>query len=138
MIGAGSAANGAFRVYDSRDGKGVNVQLSLLNALPGTYLITLHERGNCKSANLFSAGPAWAPEGAGRTPDALMPPYSTDTDGDIHSYGVYIPGVRVDGPQSLRGRVVVIQYGRGVSNAEPGVPNKRMACGVLEYAKPLI
>ncbi|MEO6564394.1 MAG: hypothetical protein ABIO63_00015 [Casimicrobiaceae bacterium] len=138
MTGAGSAAKGTFRVYDSRDGAGVNVQLSLSNALPGTYLITLHEKGNCRSANLYSAGPAWAPAATGRTPDKLFPPYSTDTEGDIHNYGAYIPGARVDGgPQSLVGKVVIVQYGHGVSNAEPGLPNKRMACGVLEYAKPI-
>jgi len=138
MTGAGSAASGYFRVYDSRDGAGVNVQLSLLNALPGTYLITLHEKGNCRSANLFSAGPAWAPAATGRTPDKLLTPYSTDSEGDIHNYGAYIPGAHVDGgPQSLVGKVVVVQYGYGVSNAEPGLPNRRMACGVLEYAKPI-
>ncbi len=139
MTGVGSAAKGYFRVYDSRDGAGVNVQLTLLNALPGTYLITLHEKGNCRSANLFSAGPAWAPAATGRAPDKLMTPYSTDTEGDIHNYGTYIPGAHVDGgPESLVGKVVIIQYGYGVSNAEPGLPNKRMACGVLEYAKPIL
>jgi hypothetical protein len=33
--------------------------------------------------------------------------------------------------------VVVVQFGHGVSDAEPGLPNKRMACGVLEYVKPI-
>jgi Cu/Zn superoxide dismutase len=137
MSGVGSSASGFFRAYDARDGSGVNVQLSLLNALPGTYRITLHERGNCKSPNLFSAGPAWAPASSGRTPGELLPVYSTDTEGDIHNYGAFLRGVHVDGPQGLVGKVVVIQYGYGVSNAEPGLPNKRMACGVLEYAKPI-
>jgi Cu/Zn superoxide dismutase len=137
MTGVGSSASGFFRVYDARDGSGVNVQLTLLNALPGTYRITLHERGNCKSQNLFSAGPAWAPAGSGRTPGDLLPVYSTDTEGDIHNYGAFLRGVHVDGPQGLVGKVVVVQYGHGVSNAEPGLPNKRMACGVLEYAKPI-
>lgn len=137
MVGVGSTATGFFRVFDAKDGTGVNVQLTLLNSLPGTYLITLHERGNCKSPNLFSAGPAWAPPGSGKSPGDLMPAYFTDSEGDIHNYGAFIRGVHVEGPQGLVGKVVVVQFGRGVSDAEPGLPNKRMACGVLEFVKPL-
>lgn len=137
MTGVGSTAKGAFRVFDARDGSGVNVQLTLINSLPGTYLITLHERGNCRSPNLFSAGPAWAPSDSGKSPGDLLPPYATDTEGDIHNYGAFIRGVHVDGPQGLVGKLVVVQFGRGVSDAEPGLPNKRMACGVLEYVKPI-
>jgi Cu/Zn superoxide dismutase len=137
MKGTGSTASGSFRVFDAKDGSGVNVQLTLLNSLPGTYLITLHERGNCRSPNLFSAGPAWAPPGSGKSPGDLLPTYSTDSEGDIHNYGAFIRGVHVDGPDGLVGKVVVVQFGRGVSDAEPGLPNKRMACGVLEYVKPI-
>ncbi len=137
MLGSGSRAQGAFRVFDAKDGSGVNVQLTLLNSLPGTYLITLHERGNCKSPNLFSAGPAWAPPGSGKTPADLLPAYSTDSEGDIHNYGAFIRGAHVDGPEGLAGKVVVIQFGPRVSDAIPGLPNKRMACGVLEFVKPL-
>ncbi len=137
MLGVGSTARGAFRVFDAKDGSGVNVQLTLINTLPGTYLITLHERGNCKSPNLLSAGPAWSPPGSGKSPGDLMPTFSTNSDGDVKNFGAFIRGVHVDGPQGLVGRVVVVQFGYGVSNAEPGLPNKRMACGVLEYVKPL-
>jgi Cu/Zn superoxide dismutase len=137
MTGTGSTATGAFRVYDAKDGSGVNVQLTLINSLPGTYLITLHERGNCKSPNLFSAGPAWAPPGSGKAPGDLLPTFSTDSEGDLHNYGAFIRGVHVDGPDGLVGKLVVVQFGRGVSDAEPGLPNKRMACGVLEYIKPV-
>ena len=137
MVGTGSTASGSFRVYDSKDGSGVNVQLSLINSLPGTYLITLHERGNCRSPNLFSAGPAWAPPGSGKAPGELMPTFSTDSEGDLHNYGAYIRGAHVDGPHGLVGKLVVVQFGRGVSDAEPGLSNKRMACGVLEYINPL-
>lgn len=137
MVGVGSTARGAFRVFDAKDGSGVNVQLTLINTLPGTYLITLHERGNCKSPNLLSAGPAWSPAGSGKSPGDLMPTFSTDSEGDLHNYGAFIRGVHVDGPQGLVGKVVVVQFGYGVSDAAPGLPNKRMACGVLEYVKPL-
>ncbi len=137
MTGSGSTATGSFRVYDAKDGSGVNVQLTLINALPGTYLITLHERGNCRSPNLFSAGPAWAPPGSGKTPADLLPTFSTNSDGDMQNYGAFIRGAHVDGPQGLVGKVVVVQFGRGVSDAEPGLPNKRMACGMLEYVKPI-
>lgn len=130
LKGTGSAATGTVRIVDFRDG--VAVQVSIYNMLPGTYRIALHERGNCSSPNLFSAGPAWAPPESGRTPENLLPQFSTDTEQDVKQYVAFFKGARVSGPLSLRGRSVVIHHGNTISEALPGLPNNRMACGVLD------
>lgn len=128
-----SAATGTVRIVDFRDG--VSLQLALYNVLPGTYRIALHERGNCSSPNLFSAGPAWAPPDSGRTPEDLLPPFYVDTEQDIKQYVANIKGARVSGPQSLKGRSVVIHHGNTITEALPGLPNNRMACGVLDVIR---
>ena len=131
LRGTGSAATGTVRIFDYRDG--VVLQLSLFNMPVGTYRVALHERGNCRSPNLFSAGPAWAPPGAGKPPADLLPPFLTDTQGNIPSYTAFIKGARVDGPQTVRGRAVVIHWGNTIADAFPGQPNHRLACGVLDF-----
>ncbi|MCC7326636.1 MAG: superoxide dismutase family protein [Burkholderiales bacterium] len=130
LKGTGSAATGTVRVSDYRDG--VSLQMTLYNVLPGTYRIALHERGNCTSPNLFSAGPAWAPPDSGKAPGDLLPEFSVDTGGDMKGYVASFKGGRVSGPQSLAGRSVVIHHGYTLSEALPGLPNNRMACGVLQ------
>lgn len=130
-----SAATGVVRVFDSRDG--VAIQMSLYSVPFGTYRVALHERGNCSSPNLFSAGPAWAPAGSGKSPDDLLPQFYTNTEGEMTSYNAFIKGARVEGPLSLRGRVVVVHLGTKVGDAVPGLPNNRVACGVLDSLKSL-
>jgi len=129
-----SAATGVVRIYDYRDG--VQVQLSINNLLPGAYRIAIHENGNCRSPNLFSAGPAWAPPGATKPAGDLLPAFTANNEGNENSYVAFIKGVATDGPQSLRGKSVVIHYGNLVGEAFPGQPNNRMACGVLEPNDP--
>jgi len=136
LRGTGSAATGVVHIFDYRDG--VAVQLSIVNLMPATYRIALHEGPNCKSANLFSAGPAWAPPGSNKSPGELLPQFVANEDsGNQNSYVAYISGVRTEGPLSLRGRLVVIHYGNKISDAFPGQPNNRIACGVLEPASTL-
>lgn len=134
LKGTGSAATGTVRLANFRDG--VSIQISLYNVLPGTYRIALHERGNCTSPNLFSAGPAWAPPNSGKSPDNLLAPVYVDTEQDLKQFVGFIKGATVDGPLSLRGRAVVIHHGNTVDEALPGLPNNRMACGVLQPIKP--
>ena len=135
LRGSGSSATGTVRVFDHRDG--VVLQLSLYNLPTGTYRIAFHEKGNCRSPNLFSAGQAWAPPDSGRTPDELLPQAMTDTAGDIPTYTAFIKGARAEGALSLRGRTVVVHWGNKVSDAFPGQPNNRFACGVLDTITPL-
>jgi Cu/Zn superoxide dismutase len=135
LHGSTSAVNGVVYVYDYRDG--VQVQLAISNLLPGTYRIALHERGNCKSPNLFSAGSAWAPAGWNKPPGELLPSFLANMDMNMNNYVAYISGARTEGPLSLRGRSVVIHYGEKITDAFPGQPNNRMACGVLDTAEPV-
>jgi len=125
----GSAASGTVRIYNHRDG--VALQLAIYNLPTGTYRIALHERGNCSSPNLFSAGPAWAPAGSGKSPQDLLPPFAVNTNGDQDGYVAYISGARTEGPLSLQGRSVVIHFGSKIDEAIVGQRNNRVACGVL-------
>jgi len=129
-----SAATGAVHIFDFRDG--VQVQLSISNLLPGSYRVAIHERGNCKSPNLFSAGPAWAPPGWTKPAGELLPWFSVGDVGNQNQYVAFIKGVSTEGPKSLRGKSIVIHWGDLVGEAFPGQPNNRIACGVLEYNKP--
>jgi Cu/Zn superoxide dismutase len=136
LRGTGSAGVGVVHIFDYRDG--VVFQLSVDNLLPGaTYRVALHERGNCKSSNLFSAGPAWAPPDWTKPPGDLLPQVVMNGEGGNTSYEAYIKGVRTEGPTSLRGRSVVVHWGYTISEAFPGQPNNRMMCGVLDNADPI-
>jgi Cu/Zn superoxide dismutase len=132
----GSAATGSVRVYDYRDG--VQVQLAVNNLYPGQYRIAFHETGNCRSPNLFSAGAPWAPPGSAKPAGDLMPGFFANMEGGQYSYVAFVPGVYTDREPSLRGRSVVIHWGTSVSEAFPGQPNNRMACGVFEWSEPVL
>ena len=129
----GSAATGVVRVYDYRDG--VQMQVAVDNLIPGRYRVAFHETGNCRSANLFSAGPAWAPPDSGKSAADLLPPLYTNSEGNQNGYVAYVPGLHTERPPSLRGRSVVIHWGTNVNEAFPGQPNNRIACGVLEWTE---
>lgn len=129
-----SAVTGTVRVVDYRDG--VSVQIVITNLLPGQYRVALHEKGNCSSRNLFSAGAPWAPPG--QDPDKLLPGFLANADGNQNGYVAFIKGVRSEGPESLRGRSIVIHWGNRIDEAFPGQPNNRVACGVLESAHELL
>lgn len=136
MSSPGSAVKGSVRIYDYLDG--VAVALAIDNMYPGQYRIAIHEVGNCSSPNLFSAGPPWAPPGWTKPPGELLPGFLANPEGNMNNYIAYISGVRTEGPTSIRGKSVVIHWGNTVSQAFPGQPNNRMACGVLETAEPLL
>ena len=128
-----SAATGSVRVYDYRDG--VQLQLSVNNLYPGQYRIALHETANCRSPNLFSAGPPWAPPGSAKPAADLLPGFLANNEGSQTSYVAYIAGLHTDQEPSLRGRSVVIHWGTSVGQAMPGEPNNRIACGVFEWSE---
>lgn len=130
-----SAAVGTARVFDARNG--VTLQLYITNMIPGTYRVALHERGNCSSANMYSAGPAWAPPGFAGKPGDLLPPFTVNMEGTQAGFVARIEGVSVEGPTSILGRSVVIHWGNVVGEAFPGQPNNRILCGVLEPATAL-
>jgi Cu/Zn superoxide dismutase len=129
-----SSATGVVRIFDFRDG--VQVQLAISNLMPGAYRVAIHENGNCRSPNLFSAGPAWAPPGWTKPAGDLLPSFVANDEGQS-SYVAFVKGVRTEGPGSIRGKSVVIHWGNLIGEAFPGAPNNRMACGVLDDSKPI-
>lgn len=131
-----SAVTGAVHVYDFRDG--VQVQLSINNMIPGSYRIAFHEVPNCRSPNLFSAGPPWAPPTWDKAPGDLMPGFFANPEGNQNSYVAFVKGVYTDKPPSLRGRSVVIHWGTSVEQAFPGQPNNRVACGTFDSNQPIL
>lgn len=130
-----SAITGTARAFDYRDG--VQVQLAASNLIPGTYRLVLHERGNCTSPNLYSAGPAWAPPGWTKPAGELLPSFFVGEEGTVVGYVVFIKGVGTSGPNSIRGRSFVLHSGSLVGEAFPGQPNNRMACGEIVEGKAL-
>ena len=102
--------------------------VQLQDVTPGPYRVAIHATGNCSSPNTILAGPPWAPPGgvpqvyagaAGNT-GLLMMTASLD-------------GVAVDGPDGILGKAVVVHQGlAGPLDAQPGLPNNRIACGVIE------
>jgi Cu/Zn superoxide dismutase len=128
----GSAVTGKVRVIDRGDG--ATLLLSMINLPPGQYRVAFHERANCSSPNAFSVGPHWAP--AGRDARDIAPIFSTNADGTAEA-SVHVRGLHATGPDGVAGHSVVIYTGIRVTDAQPDVPNSRVACGVFEASRPL-
>lgn len=123
---AGSPVKGLI-LFHRREG-GLTMVVQLQDVMPGPYRVAIHTTGNCSSPNTFSAGPPWAPQGgvpqvfeaAAANNGSLMMTASMD-------------GVSIDGPDGILGKAVVVHQGMaGPLDAQPGVPNNRLACGVIE------
>jgi len=120
----GSAAGGSAVLHEVRGG--VDVAIWLGSVGPGQFRVAVHETGNCSSQNAFSAGPPWAPPGV---PMAVVLLTKND---DTRTVTVRLPGYRIQGPDGVTGRSVVVHAGAtGTLEAQPGVPNERIACGVI-------
>ncbi len=120
----GSAANGSVRIAERDDGVAISISVSGLT--PGRYSVAFHATGNCSSPNAFSAGPPWAPPGV--EPARLWVPASSE---GYAALSVKLRGYKLEGPDGLLGKAVVLHDGSGGLDAQPGVPNSRVACGVI-------
>ena len=120
----GSAANGSAVLHDARGG--VDIAIWLGGVRPGQYRVAIHATGNCSSPNAFSAGAPWAPPGV---PMAVV---LFDLGDDTRTLTAHFAGYRIQGPDGVIGRSVVVHAGAsGSLEAQPGVPNNRAACGVI-------
>ena len=127
FTGAGGSAVTGAAVLKSYDG-GVIMMVTFANIGPGPYRVAIHANGNCSSPNAFSAGPPWAPPGH-EGPVPILRLIKSD---DLSAYTIRLPGYRVEGPDGIMGRSVVVHSGaQGSLEAQPGVPNNRIACGVI-------
>lgn len=129
VASGGSAATGSVILGPTRSGIAMRIGI---NGLPlGQYRAFIHTTGNCSSANAFSAGPPWVPPGASPTFLADIPSGWPTGDGPLVMV-VRLPGVTLEGPDGVSGRSVVLHAGgMGPLDAQPGVPNNRVACGVI-------
>ena len=128
---AGSAITGlvTFQPYDG----GVTVAVSVGPGIPGAARVVVHTMGLCTSPNGFSAGPPWIPPGATESPTIRI----VTTDNEYGNATVRLPGIRIDGADGVAGKSVVVHRGAtGSLDAQPDVPNNRVACGVIETNKP--
>ena len=128
---AGSSIHGrvTFQPYDG----GVAIAVSIWLGNPGSMRVVIHSTGVCTSPNGFSAGPPWIPPGASEP--VVIRIFASD-----NQYGtttVRLPNLKVDGPDGIRGKSVVVHQGTGSLDAQPDAPNNRLACGVIEANKPL-
>ena len=108
------------------------VALVALNGLiMGPYRISIHERGNCSSPNAFSAGAPWAPQGSPRAAVDLFPEIRVAEPGNAQMTTT-VRGMPLSGPDGLAGKSIIVSAGTTVdADAVPGVPNRRVLCGVL-------
>jgi len=127
LVASGGAALTGNATLKSYDG-GVVMLVSFAGAGPGEYRIAIHATGNCTSANAFSAGPPWAPPGLQGPPFV----HTFTKNDDAATLTFRFPGYRLEGSDGVAGRAVVVHAGaQGSLDARPGVPNNRIACGVI-------
>lgn len=134
----GSSVTG--RVSFVQRGPNVTVFATLFDLSPGTHSIYIHEGGNCSSANAASAGPVWNVPGVGRGGNARsgdMPELQANSEG-LAKLSAELRGlsVRTGNANDVVGHSVVV-HDRLVRDpqAQYGVPNERVACGVIGAQK---
>lgn len=126
-----STANGL--VTFERTAGGLKANSSIYTGRQGQWRVVIHETGVCTSPNGFSAGPPYILPGATQPSVVLI----TTTEDGIGVDTSTLPGLTLDGPSGIAGRSVVVHYGATTTlDAEPGVRNNRMACGIIGVVKP--
>jgi Cu-Zn family superoxide dismutase len=120
----GSVVVGTIRIVPRDDGVTVNIRATSLR--PGRFRVLFHSTGNCSSPNAFSAGAPWSPPGT--EPAVLWLAGSSEGDATLSQR---LRGYKLDGPDGLVGKSVVLHEATGPLDAQPGVPNGRLACGVI-------
>jgi Cu/Zn superoxide dismutase len=130
---AGGSAVGGSANFQPVDG-GVVVLVALWTGTSGRWRAVIHATGNCTSSNAFSAGPPLMVPGLA---EPVSIPIVTGVEGRGDTT-LRIAGLAIDGPAGINGRSVVVHAGAlGPLDAQPGVANGRVACGVIETARPL-
>jgi len=124
----GSVVRGAitFRPYEG----GVVMSVTFGGVSSGPYRVAIHATPNCTSTNGFSAGPPLLRAGSSEPIVAVV--YTEGGSQGVVSTVMRLPGVALDGPAGVNGKSVVVHdRGTGPLDASPGVPNDRIACGVI-------
>jgi Cu/Zn superoxide dismutase len=122
--GGGGQGLVVFRPYDS----GLVMVAEIGGFSPGSYRIAIHATPVCTSPNGFSAGPPLLLPEAGAPVVIAM---NINHQGNA-STATRIPGLALSGPAGIEGRSVVLHArASGSLEAAPGIPNDRVACGVI-------
>jgi Cu-Zn family superoxide dismutase len=122
--GSVTKGNVAFKQVDG----GVMIAANLGGGTPGQWRVAIHATGICTSPNGFSAGPPLLLPGTA-LPAAV--PVFTNADG-TGGISTRLPGLALEGPGGIVGKSVVVHAGAiGSLDAQPGIPNNRVACGVI-------
>lgn len=126
--------------FTQRGGR-VWINANFVELWPGAHSVYIHEVGNCKSANAASAGPVWSITGAATGSKRIgdLPEIYAGTEGhaelQITSADL---SVGTGGPNDVVGHSVVVYQGLDPDpQAEFGVRNDRLACGVIEPSQGL-
>jgi len=128
---AGSTVNG-LATFEPTAG-GLKLNATIYAGRQGQWRVVIHDTGVCTSPNGFSAGPPLIVPGATEPLVVVM----TTTEDGIGIDTRTLPGLAFDGPSGIVGKSVVVHYGTaGTLEAEPGVRNNRIACGVIGVVKP--
>ena len=123
---AGGVGHGlvTFRPYDG----GLVFVADVGGFAAGPYRFVIHTTPVCTSPNGFSAGPPFTLPGTGApvSVPALIMHQGTAT------FSLRVPGITLNGPTGVEGKSVVLHASEsGPFEAAPGVPNDRVACGVI-------
>ena len=100
---------------------------------PGAHSLYIHEAGNCSSPNAASAGPVWNVAGNTGKRTGALPEVFAGSEGR-GSIAVSLPRLSVGTgrPDDVIGRAVVLYADVDRDpRAQFGVPNNRIACGVV-------
>jgi Cu-Zn family superoxide dismutase len=95
----------------------------------GQYRFVIHTTPICTSPNGFSAGPPFLLPG---TDAPVVVPVIITVDQGTATLTQRVPGIALTGPNGIEGKSLVLHAGgSGPLDAQPGVPNERVACGVI-------
>jgi Cu-Zn family superoxide dismutase len=124
---AGGVGHGlvTFQPYDG----GLTVVADVGGFSGGQYRFVIHTTPICTSPNGFSAGPPFLLPG---TDAPVVVPVIVTVDQGTATLTQPVPGIALTGPNGIEGKSLVLHAGgSGPLDAEPGVPNERVACGVI-------
>lgn len=123
---AGGVGHGlvTFRPYDG----GLTVVADVGGFAAGPYRFVVHTTPVCTSPNGFSAGPPFLLPGTGAPVAVPTVIYHQGT----ATLTTRVPGIALTGPAGVEGKSVVLHASEsGPLDAQPDVPNDRVACGVI-------
>ena len=101
---------------------------------PGSHSIYIHEEGNCSSRNAASAGPVWnLPGNAGKRTGALPNVFAGPSGRAQVVVSLPMISVGTGKADDVIGHAVVLYADVDPDpRAQFGVPNNRIACGVVQ------